>query len=153
MVDKDIRLFGMDIGRRALARDWKGVHSLLAPWLQRTTTADDVRGFFENEYRGTLQANGIEDLHYPEHPEPQVGGNSFTNATALRKPISWDGNRVRSVAAEVTDINMVYWMSLQLQCSDEQMANLGFDHFSEVWLAIVETKEGLRVGYWSQGAY
>ena len=27
------------------------------------------------------------------------------------------------------------------------------DFFAEVWMAVVETDEGLRVGYWSQGAY
>ena len=30
---------------------------------------------------------------------------------------------------------------------------LGFDSFCEVWVAVVDTAEGLRVGYWSQGAY
>jgi len=29
---------------------------------------------------------------------------------------------------------------------------LDFDHFAEVWMAVVETGDGLRVGYWSQGA-
>jgi hypothetical protein len=48
---------------------------------------------------------------------------------------------------------MRYWMKLQLQCSDEQMATLGFDAFCEVWMAVVDTPEGLRVGYWSHGAY
>ena len=45
------------------------------------------------------------------------------------------------------------WMKLQLQCSDEQMAKLHFDTFCEVWVAVVQTDEGLRVGYWSQGGY
>jgi hypothetical protein len=30
---------------------------------------------------------------------------------------------------------------------------LGFDSFCEAWVAVVDTAEGLRVGYWSQGAY
>jgi hypothetical protein len=33
------------------------------------------------------------------------------------------------------------------------MEKLGFDFFCEVWMAVVEIPEGLRVGYWSQGAY
>jgi hypothetical protein len=42
---------------------------------------------------------------------------------------------------------------VQLQSSDEQMAKLGFDYLTEVWMALVEIPEGLRVGYWSQGGY
>jgi hypothetical protein len=37
-----------------------------------------------------------------------------------------------------------YWARVQLQCSDEQMEHLGFDYFAEVWMAVVETAEGLR---------
>lgn len=37
--------------------------------------------------------------------------------------------------------------------SEEQVEELDFDIFCEVWAAVVETTEGLRVGYWSQGAY
>jgi hypothetical protein len=152
-VDDAIRTFGDAVGRKALARDWSGVHQLLAPWLRATMTADTVRSFFEDEYRSTLQANGVEELLYPEYPEPAVDGNNFMNATTLREPLSFAGGKVRPVAPEVTDENMRYWMKLQLQCSDEQMATLSFDTFCEVWMAIVETSEGLRVGYWSHGAY
>ncbi|HKA21595.1 MAG TPA: hypothetical protein VKN18_25185 [Blastocatellia bacterium] len=152
-MEESIRNFSTEVGRFALARDWPAVHSMLASWLRSSSTPDDVREFFENEYRATLDANGIGDLHYPEHPDPDVGGNSFTNATSLREPISWEGGRIRPVAPEVTDENMKFWARMQLQCSDEQMEQLRFDYFAEVWMAVVETAEGLRVGYWSQGAY
>jgi hypothetical protein len=42
---------------------------------------------------------------------------------------------------------------IRLQCSDEQMTQMDIDQFAEVWMAVVETGDGLRVGYWSQGAY
>jgi hypothetical protein len=121
--------------------------------MQRSQSADDVRKFFEDEYRATLEANDIQGLHYPEHPEPGVDGNSHTKATELRAPLSFAGGKVRPVPAEVTDANMRYWLSLQLLCSDEQIEAMDFDCFCEVWAAIVSTPEGLRVGYWSQGAY
>ena len=60
---------------------------------------------------------------------------------------------MRNVAPEVTDDNVRYWLKLQLHCSDEQMEKLEFDSFCEAWMAVVDTAEGLRVGYWSQGAY
>jgi hypothetical protein len=152
-MDDDLREFGMDLGRRVLARDWAGAHALLAPWLQAAISVDDVRGFFEDEYRQMLREWDIEDMHYPECPDPDIGGNQFTNATGLREPMSFKPGYLRPVAAEVTDDNMSYWMRMQLQCSDEQMEKFGFDFFAEVWLAVVRTDAGLRVGYWSQGAY
>jgi hypothetical protein len=151
-MEDSIRDFVTDLGRKALARDWPAVHGMLAPWLRSRMSEDDVRAFFENEYRATLEASEVEGMRYPEHPEPEVGGNNFVNATELRKPNSWAGG-VRDVAPEVTDENMRYWARMQLQCSDEQMAELDFDYFAEVWMAVVETDEGLRVGYWGQGAY
>jgi hypothetical protein len=152
-MDDDIRALGESLGKRALARDWAGVHELLAPWIRRTLTVEGVRSFFEDEYRAALKESGVEELQYPEYPEPSVDGNTFMNATKLREPISFAGNKVRSVAPEVTDENMRFWMKLQLQCSDDQMEKLGFDYFSETWIAVVQTPEGPRVGYWSQGAY
>jgi hypothetical protein len=152
-MEESIRNFATELGRMAMHRDWPAIHAQLAPWLQSSLTPDDVRAFFENEYRATLEANGISGMHYPEYPEPEVGGNSHVNATELRKPISWEGGRIRALAPEVTDENLRYWARVQLQCSDEQMERFGFDYFAEVWMAIVETGEGLRVGYWSQGAY
>ena len=152
-MDDDVRLFGDTLGRAALARDWPGVHALLAPWLQRSMSTLDVQAFFEAEYRRTLEANGVEEMAYPEHPDPELDGNAFMNATELRKPISWEGNKVRVVAPDVTDDNVRYWMSLKLACSDAQMERLGFDHFAESWMSIVSTEGGLRVGYWSQSAY
>jgi hypothetical protein len=151
-MEDSIRDFVTDLGRKALARDWPAVHGMLAPWLRSRMSEDDVRAFFENESRATLEASQVEGMHYPDYPEPEVGGNTYVNATELRKPSSWAGG-VRDVAPEVTDENMRYWARMQLQCSDEQMAELDFDYFAEVWMAVVETDEGLRVGYWSQGAY
>ena len=151
-MDDSVRAFGEILGRKALERDWSAVHQLLAPWLRATISPDAVRAFFEDEYRATLQANGVEGIHDPEYPEPSVDGNNFLNATKLREPISFQGGKVRAVPPEVTDQNMQFRMKLQLQCSDDQMAKLNFDTFCEVWLAVVDTDEGLRVGYWSQGA-
>ena len=82
-----------------------------------------------------------------------MDGNTFMTATKLREPISFMGGTVREVAPDVTDNNVRYWMKLQLQCSDEQMAQLGFDTFCETWMSIVQTADGLRIGYWSQAAY
>jgi hypothetical protein len=152
-MDDDIRAFGIDLGHKAIGRDWAGLHSMLAPWLQANLTPDDVRVFFEDAYREMLKANGIAGMYYPEYADPDVDGNDFTNATELRKPISFLGGKIRPVPAELTDENFRYWLKVQLQCSDAQMAELGFDYLSEVWMAVVEIPEGLRVGYWSQGAY
>ena len=152
-MDDDVREFGTCLGQAALCRSWSDVHKMLAPWIRSEFSVLDVQKFFEDEYRATLADNNIQGSHYPEHPDPELDGNSFTKATQLREPISFAGGKVRPVAPEVTDENVRYWMCLKLQCSDDQMEDLGFDTFCEVWAAIVTTTEGLRVGYWSQGAY
>jgi hypothetical protein len=152
-MDEETRAFGEQLGKAALARDWAGVHAMLAPWLRSSLSVDNVRAFFEDEYRSALAESKVDALEYPGYPEPSVDGNTYMNATKLREPISFAGGKVRNVAPELTDANMKFWMKLQLQCSDEQMERLSFDFFAEVWLAVAETDEGLRVGYWSQGAY
>jgi len=152
-MDDEIREFGAALGKKVLAQDWSSVRDMLAPWLSTSLSAESIRNFFEDEYKLTLSDNDIDEMHYPESPEPEVDGNDFMNASELRKPVSWANGKVRPIADEVTDDNMRYWMKLQLQCSNEQMESLGFDHFCEVWMAIVQTAEGLRVGYWSQGAH
>lgn len=152
-MNEEIRNFGETLGKNVLARNWTAVREALAPWLRATINSEQVRDFFENEYRSILESNGVHELCYPEYPEPSVSGNNFINATGLREPIGFLGGKLRPVAAEVTDQNMQYWMKLQLHCSDEQMERFDFDAFCEVWLAVVATDEGLRVGYWSHGAY
>src|SRR5436190_14894352 len=99
-MDDDIRTFGTDLGREVLARRWPAVHAMLAPWLRMTWSVDQVRQFFEDEYRATLGANNVEGFHYPEYPEPELDGNGFTKATQLREPISFAGGKVREVPAE-----------------------------------------------------
>jgi hypothetical protein len=79
----------MNLEHRALARDWAGVHGLLAPWLERSMDVDAVRRFFEDEYRLMLKHNGIEEMHYPEYPDPELDGSDHTNATSLRRPMSF----------------------------------------------------------------
>jgi hypothetical protein len=152
-MDEDVREFGLNLGRAVLGQSWATAHGMLAPWLRSAQSVDDLRKFFEDEYRAALRDNQIEELKYPEYPEPELDGNTFTKATQLREPISFAGGKVRPVAPEVTDANMRYWMSMKLQCSDEQMEAFNFDTFCEVWMAVVETPDGLRVGYWSHGAY
>ncbi|WP_091013706.1 hypothetical protein [Azotobacter beijerinckii] len=152
-MDEDVRNFGITLGRAVLSKSWQEVYGMLAPWLRNVQSVESVQKFFEDEYRSTLQANRIEGLHYPEYPEPELGGNGFTKATQLREPISFAGGKVRCIAPEMIDANTRYWMSMKLLCSDEQIESLNFDFFCEVWIAVVESTEGLRAGYWSQGAY
>ena len=76
-MDDDVRAFGTELGRKALAQEWAGVQAMLAPWLRNTWSVEKVQGFFEDEYRATLQANGAEESHHPEYPEPQLDGNGL----------------------------------------------------------------------------
>jgi hypothetical protein len=148
-VNDDIRQLGTGLGQRMIARDWAGVHALLAPWLQATLSPDDVRAFFQDQYRDVLEDNGVEGTHHPE--KIHIGGNAEMTAKELHSPVSSWSEHVRPVPLEVTDENLRYWMRLVLECSDEQADELEFDDLADVWLAVVETGEGLRVGFGWRG--
>ena len=142
-----IKEFGHTLAGKALERDWEGVRLLLAPWL--TLTTEEVQEFFESDYRETLKSSGVEEMHWPE--VPYVSGNS-SDLASLREKKDWM-QAARPIAPEVTEANFRQWMTIQLQCSEEQTDELDFDYFTELWLIVCQTPEGLRVGYWSHSAY
>lgn len=146
-MDDAVRQFGETVAQKALERDWEGVRSLLAPWMG--LSSEEVREFFESDYRQTLEANEVEGTHYPE--VPYLSGNS-SDLAFLREKKDWMP-APRPIAPEVTPENFRQWMNIQLQCSEEQMDELGFDYFSELWLIVCETPDGLRVAYWSHSGY
>lgn len=149
-MDDAIRESATAFGKAALDRDWTTAHSLLAPWLRASLSADDLRAFFENGYRSTLREYNIVEMLYPEFPEPEVDGNGHTKPDDLREPKPWTAHWP-PVPDELTDANMRYWANIVLHCSDEQMETLDFDYFIQVWAAMVETDEGIRVGYLING--
>jgi len=148
-MEPDVRAFGDLLANTALARDWEGVHDLLAPWLKERLSVAEVRGFFEDDYAEILNENNISGTHFPELP--YVSGND--SSLAFLREASEVVPRPRPIPAEVTDDNFRQWMKLQLLCSEEQADALGFDHFTEVWLIVVAHDGYLRVGYWSHNPY
>lgn len=143
-MEDSVQQFGTTLAKKVLGRDWEGVRSLLAPWLGLST--DEVREFFESAYREKLKANDVQGSHYPEEV-PYVSGSS-SDLAFLREKKDWMQSS-RPIAAEVTPENFRQWMNFQLQCSEEQIEELGFGCFTELWLLVCETPDGLRVGYWS----
>ena len=148
-MDPRTHAFGEQLAGRALAQDWAGVQQLLAPWLRTRHDVDAVQQFFEADYASTLAASEIEELHYPAHA--RIAGNAATLAE-LREVPSWLP-RGRPIPDEVTADNFRQWMNIQLECSEEQAAELELDFLSDSWLIVVELEEGLRVGYWAHDPY
>ena len=99
-MNDDIRQFGTGLGERVIARDWAGVHALLAPRLQTSLTEDDVRAFYEDAYREVLEENGVEGLHHPE--KFHIGGNSEMTAKELHSPVGSWSDHVRPVSVLLT---------------------------------------------------
>lgn len=71
---------------------------------------------------------------------------------SLREKPSWKPES-RPIPADVTEGNFRQWMTIQLQTSDEDQQALGLDYLTELWLIVVETGQGLRVGYWNHDAH
>jgi hypothetical protein len=89
-MEDDIRAFGIDLGQKAIKRDWPGVHEMLAPWLRSKLTPDDIRIFFEDSYRQMLKENGIADMYYPEYPDPKSAAMiSRTPPNSASRSHSW----------------------------------------------------------------
>ncbi len=152
-IDSGIKEFVVAVGKRALECQWDKVHACLARWLQDQLQPCDVHEFFSSAYSATLAENGIAGEHFPEGCEPEIGGSAFVTADNLRQPITWLGNRTRDISEEVTDENMVFWARLTLLGSPAQSEQLQLHTFAEIWMAVVNTDDGLRIGYWSPNAY
>lgn len=148
-MDSQTRTFGETLAKTILDQDWSGVHELLAPWLQSRYTIDDVQEFFESDYLSILAGSDIDELHHPE--TYYVGGNS-SDLASLREPPSWKPVG-RAIPDEVSDENFRQWMNVQLQCSEDQQAELDLDYLSDLWLVVVEHENELRVGYWAHDPY
>jgi hypothetical protein len=148
-MDARVRAFGEALATTAIARDWTGVHGLLAPWLHGRFEPGAVRAFFEDDYRATLKECGVAEMLYPM--EPYVSGNSSTLAELREVPSFLPGPR--PIPAEVTEANFRQWMKVQLLCSGEQADQLDVDYLTEIWLVVVELDGELRVGYWSHDPY
>ncbi len=144
-----VREFGELLASSAIARDWSGVHGMLAPWLQERLGVESVKAFFEDDYRQMLQNNDVEGEHFPG--VAQIDGNS-SGLDYLRKTPSFKSSP-RPIPSDVTEGNFRQWMNIQLQCTEEQAEQLNFDFFTDIWLIVVEIEGSLRVGYGSHDAY
>ena len=71
-MDDDIRVFGEQLGRLVLAKDWAGVHAQLAPWLQRASTSDR---------RCSLPVSAISEKRFAD-----CGAVSATDSTSVFQP-------------------------------------------------------------------
>ena len=82
-MDEDVRAFGTELGRRAVARDWPAVHAMLAPWLRASWPVDKVQRFFEDESQPQTAANSVTDvkgyvgLRYRYRPPEEVERRIF----------------------------------------------------------------------------
>lgn len=148
-MNSEVQKFVERLADVALAQDWAGVHSLLAPWLQSRFGVEDVREFFERDYLRLLSFVEITELQYPT--VPYVSGND-SSLEDLREKTSWLP-RPRPIPLEVTAGNFKQWFKLQLQCSPEQADEIDVDYLTEIWLIVVEHASELRVGYWVHDPY
>ncbi|MBI3552071.1 MAG: hypothetical protein HY077_06100 [Elusimicrobia bacterium] len=149
-MNPDVQKFGNDLANAAIAKDWDAVHKMLAPWVQAKIAVEGVKKFFEDEYLDILRGVDVHEIHYPKIP--YVTGNDMSPLKDLKEKTSFM-KEPRPIAAEVTEANFRQWMNVQLQCDDGQQDELEIDFLAEVWLIVVQTDQGFKVGYWSHDAY
>jgi hypothetical protein len=60
------------------------------------------RQLIEDEHKAILMEWDIKELRYPEHPDPELGGNAAMTAKELRRTLSSSGESADSIPGEVT---------------------------------------------------
>ena len=140
-MDAAHRELGQKFSAAVIAKDYAAAHALLAPWLQKSMTADQLRADIDQHVREMCEIWNMEQPVYPA--ECNLDGNSHMNADGLREP-DYDGSEP-NVPAEVTNDNMRYWMCMQFQPAEGAAE---FDAFFDLWAALVEHAGALRIGYY-----
>ena len=140
-MEPSYRAFGEKFSAAIIAKDYASAHALLAPWLREKLTPEKLREEIEHHVREMCQEWNVAGEIHPA--ECDLDGNSSIDVQGLREP-DWD-NSVPDVPAEITDANYRYWMCQQFKPAE---GSVEFDAFFDLWVALVEHEDALRVGYY-----
>ena len=138
---EEYRDFAARFARAVIDGNFTAAHALFAPWLQREIPPATLRGAIEAKLRELNEEWDVGELIYPA--DFSVSGNSST-LHALKEERGW--RTPRPIAGEVTDENFRQWMFIQL-LPDEDDERIEFDAWFDFWFILVETEDGLRIGY------
>ena len=120
-----------DLAARVVARDFAGAHALLAPWVQAAMSPAELESRLDAAW---------EDLPPPREWSLDSG---FMAVDELRTANEY-GPPSQPIADEVTTANYRGWHCIEFKPGENDD---DIDACFDLWLAIVETPAGHRVGF------
>lgn len=148
------RLAG-DFARALIGDDYDAAHALLAPWLQRQVSAQELRTILKTQSLAgsaavDFQASGndstLDELreHYQEYHE----GDETRTLASVESFGEWGPPSIH-IANEITAANFRQWLSIELtpEVDDES----GLDYLLRLWLIVVDVHGTMKVGHLEPG--
>jgi hypothetical protein len=140
-LNKSYRKFAAQFAEAVIAKDFTTAHQMLAPWLRRSVTPQQLSRIIKEKVNEIAEANELGgDLHPGSY---QIDWNIST-LEDLRTPPSYGDER--SIPAEVTDKNFRQWMVIQFQPKEEE--ELEIDAYLDWWMMVVEEGGEQKIGYY-----
>jgi hypothetical protein len=137
---QEYREFAERFASAIVVRDFTSAHAMLAPWLQRSMTADGLARMIQNEVQETAEINEIEGELHPGTYEIDSNSCSLQD---LQEPRSYAKDR--DIAPEVTAENFRQWMVIQFQPAEDE--DLEIDAYVDFWMIVVEIGGEYKIGY------
>lgn len=141
MTEKSYYGFAAEFAQALTEKDFSTAYELLAPWLQAKMSENDFQTIIEDELNEVNEEWGVEQLIYPA--DFSISENSST-LDSLKETTSW--REPRNISSEITEENFRKWMVIQF-LPDEEDERIEFDAWFDFWFILVETKIGLKIGY------
>ena len=153
--ERKIQRLAGDFARALIDDDYEAAHTLLAPWLQRQVTAQELRTIIKKQFladtaAADFQASGndstLEELreHYDEYHE----GDTTRTLTSVESFGEWGPPSIH-IANEITAASFRQWLSIELtpELDDES----GLDYLLRLWIVVVDVNGAMRIGHLEPG--
>jgi hypothetical protein len=148
------RLAG-DFARALIDDDYDAAHALLAPWLQRQVTAQNLRTIIAKQFLADsaavdFQASGndstLDELR--EHYEEYYESDATRTLASVESFGDWGPPSIH-IANEITAANFRQWLSIELtpEIDDES----GLDYLLRLWVVVVDVNGTMKVGHLEPG--
>ncbi len=130
-MDDEIRAWLTEFGRAVVEKEFDRAQACLAPWLaERVSIKEDIASTVE-ETREEREIIG------EPHPAACDVGYNDLGLDELRED---DTN----IDTHVNEENFRQWCSVVFLASEEE----AFDAYCDMWMIVVDTEGGLRIGYY-----
>lgn len=142
MLEKPYRQFAETFAAKIIDSDFVAAHEMLAPWLMRSVTPEQLRRLIQKEVQEVAEANELEgDLHPSSY---EIDSNICTLRDLKAAP---SYKEPRHIAEEINEENFRQWMVIQFQPSEQEQDELGIDAWLDWWMMLVDVQGELRIGF------